>query len=254
MHALLVPVLVLAIVVTQSAPPEPIPAGFAKGAYRVGAGIAQPVPKSAPTPTYTPEARAQKIVGDVEVLVVVMPDGTVGAVRRLTSLDGRFGLDAEAERVAKAYVFEPGRRDGVAVPVVATLFVAFRLPGVPSPGVTVVGGTSDPPPDVGAMFAQAGSRPGPGLVRPLPTGKVYPVPPSGTAVSGRVAMLAVVRADGTVGDVRVTGGINPDVDARAMAAARQWTFEPAIKGGMAVPILMTMFIEFIPGTGRHPAR
>ena len=237
-------VVCVGLISLQSAPPESFPTGFAAGAYRVGPGISAPIPRQTPAPQYTDQARARKIVGEVEVLAVVQPDGTVGSVTRLTSLDSQFGLDEEAAAVAKRYVFEPGRKDGTPVAVVATIFVVFQLPDAPRPGGRVIGGTADPPDGLDRAFVREAERPGPGVLRPLPTRKVYPALPASRAISGQVGMVAVVRADGTVGDVRILKGLDPAVDADTLAAVRQWTFEPAMKGGSPTPIVMSVFIDF----------
>jgi TonB family protein len=235
----------LGLIAGQSTlPPEPFPAGFAQGAYRVGPGISAPIPRQTPAPRYTDDARARKIAGEVEVLAVVLPDGTVGPVKRLTSLDAQFGLDDEAVAVAKRYVFEPGRKNGTPVAVVATIFVVFRLPDAQSPAVRVIGGTADPPDVLEPAFAKGVERPGPGVLRPLPTRKVYPIPPASSTVTGQVAMVAVVNADGSVGDVRIVKALDPALDAAALAAVRQWVFEPALKSGKPTAIVLSLFIDF----------
>jgi TonB family protein len=237
-------VLCFGLISLQSESPEPFPTGFAAGAYRVGPGISAPIPRQTPSPQYTEQARARKIVGEVEVLAIVRPDGTVGSVRRLTSLDAEFGLDNEAAAVAKRYVFEPGRKDGTPVAVVATIFVVFQLPDTPRPHGRVIGGTADPPEGLDPAFGRGAARPGPGVLRPLPTSKVYPPLPANAAISGQVGLVAVVRADGTVGDVTMSKGLDPQVDAAALAAVRQWRFEPAMKGGTPTPIVVSLFIDF----------
>jgi len=235
----------LALLSSQSTlPPEPFPAGFAQGAYRVGPGISAPIPRQTPSPRYTDEARARKITGEVEVLVVVLPDGTVGPIKRLTSLDAEFGLDDEAVAVAKRYVFEPGRKNGAPVAVVATIFVVFQLPDARSPNLRVIGGTADPPDVLEPALAKGVERPGPGVLRPLPTRKVYPGPSATSTITGQVAMVAVVNADGTVGDVRIVKALDPALDAAALAAVRQWIFEPALKSGKPTAIVLSLFIDF----------
>ena len=79
-------------------------------------------------PKYTSGAMRMKIQGVVEMLVVVLTDGRVGAVRVSRSLDPVYGLDAEAVRVARERRFEPALdRHGRPMPVVATIHLEFRL-------------------------------------------------------------------------------------------------------------------------------
>jgi TonB family protein len=76
-------------------------------------------------PLYTNAARDAGIQGSVALLVVVLPDGTVGDARVIRSLDP--GLDGEALAVLDRWRFEPGRKDGKAVPVQVTLEMTFTL-------------------------------------------------------------------------------------------------------------------------------
>jgi TonB family protein len=234
----------LGLVLAQG--PEPFSSGFATGAYRVSAGIIAPIPKRTPAPIYTAAARDRRIVGEVELLAVVLPDGAVGAVRRLTSLDAQYGLDDEAVAVAKQYLFEPGRKDGVAVSVVATIFVTFQLPDVSLPMIRVIGGTADPPEGLDTAFTKGALPTGPGVTRPLPLKKVYPARPTERPVSGQVGMVAVVRGDGTVADVKVQQGLDPGLDAAAESAVRAWVFDPPTRNGTAVSVVMWVYVDFSP--------
>ncbi|HSK10323.1 MAG TPA: TonB family protein, partial [Vicinamibacterales bacterium] len=69
--------------------------GFGGGAYQPGAGIDLPQVLREVKPQYTAEAMRAKIQGVVLLEAVVMPDGTVGDVRVVKSLDPVFGLDQE---------------------------------------------------------------------------------------------------------------------------------------------------------------
>jgi len=78
-------------------------------------------------PNYTKEARDKKIQGTVVVGCVVLPDGSVGTVTVLRSLDAAFGLDEEAIKAVKQWRFEPGTLDGKPVPVRVTIMVPFTV-------------------------------------------------------------------------------------------------------------------------------
>lgn len=100
--------------------------GFGGGFYQLGSGITNPVPIRTPTPQYTSEAMRAKITGVTVLEAELLANGTVGNVRVTKSLDR--GLDQEAIKAAKMWVFQPARdRDGKAVPVLITLELAFRL-------------------------------------------------------------------------------------------------------------------------------
>ena len=68
-----------------------------------------------------------KVQGVVRLECVVLPDGTIGDVRILRSLDATFGLDQEAVRAARQWRFVPAKRFGQPVPVLITVELAFAL-------------------------------------------------------------------------------------------------------------------------------
>jgi protein TonB len=78
-------------------------------------------------PNYTANAMRAKVQGVVLLECVVLPDGSVGEVTILKSLDKVFGLDEEAIKAAKQWRFVPGRRLGEPVPVYVTIELAFTL-------------------------------------------------------------------------------------------------------------------------------
>jgi protein TonB len=101
--------------------------GFGGGAYRPGSGVTDPTLVRQEAPKYTSDAMRAKIQGVVELEAVVLPNGTVGDVRITRSLDARYGLDQEAIRAAKAWLFKPGTLKGEPVAVLVTLILEFRL-------------------------------------------------------------------------------------------------------------------------------
>jgi protein TonB len=68
-----------------------------------------------------------KVQGVVLLECVVRPDGSVGEVQVLRSLDSAFGLDQEAIRAAKQWKFAPGTRLGEPVSVLVTIELQFTL-------------------------------------------------------------------------------------------------------------------------------
>jgi TonB family protein len=63
-------------------------------------------------------------------------------------------------------------------------------------------------------------------------------------IEGEVLMECVVKADGTVGDIRITRSLDPDLDQAAMDAAELWEFEPGTKNGKPVDVLVTIAMAF----------
>lgn len=103
------------------------PGQFVNGGYRAGDGVSLPRIVHDARPNYTSEAMRAKIEGSIVLECLVKPDGTVGDVHVIRSLDAKFGLDQEAIKSAKQWRFEPGRKDGAAVPVWITIEMAFGL-------------------------------------------------------------------------------------------------------------------------------
>jgi len=101
--------------------------GTGGGEYRPGSGVTTPRILREVKPQYTADALRAKIQGTVMVDAVVLPDGTVGRVEVVKSLDSVFGLDQEAIKAAKQWRFAPGMRQGVPVPVLVTIELTFNL-------------------------------------------------------------------------------------------------------------------------------
>ena len=101
--------------------------GTGGGAYRPGNGVLSPEVIHEEKPQYTSEAMRAKVQGIVEVEAIVMPDGSVGQVQIVRSLDDRFGLDQKAVEAVKRWRFRPGTRMGKAVPVLVNIELTFTL-------------------------------------------------------------------------------------------------------------------------------
>ena len=97
------------------------------GVYRPGAGIVNPRLLREVRPQYTAEALRAKISGTVYLEMVVLPDGTVGDVRITRSLDPVYGLDEEAIKAARQWLFEPGTRFGVPGSILVSLALDFNI-------------------------------------------------------------------------------------------------------------------------------
>ncbi len=101
--------------------------GTGGGVYRLGSGVTTPVLLREVRPQYTSDAMRAKIQGTVLVECIVKPDGTVGDVQVVRSLDSTFGLDQEAVKAARQWRFRPGTLKGEPVPVTITIELTFTL-------------------------------------------------------------------------------------------------------------------------------
>ena len=108
---------------TKAETPWPPP-----GVSRPGNGVTTPKLIKEVKPSYRPEAMRAKISGRIVLEAIVKIDGTVGDVRVTRSIDdNKYGMDDEAISTVKKWTFEPGTKDGVALPVVVEIEMSFTV-------------------------------------------------------------------------------------------------------------------------------
>jgi protein TonB len=95
--------------------------------FELGSGITPPVIVRNVKPAYTPGAMQARIQGEVQVMAIVRPDGTVTDIRVNRSLDRVFGLDEEAIKAVRQMRFKPATRMGQPVAVYVTIGVGFTM-------------------------------------------------------------------------------------------------------------------------------
>jgi len=102
--------------------------GFGGEGFRAGAGVQNPTVLREVRPSYTGEAMRAKIQGNVRLEAVVDENGYVSDVRVTRSLDRQYGLDQQAMKAARLWIFRPARdRNNRPVPVVIEFELAFVL-------------------------------------------------------------------------------------------------------------------------------
>src|SRR6202171_163588 len=101
--------------------------GTGGGVYQPGNGVTLPRVQHEERPAYTSDAMRAKVQGTVLLQCVVRPDGTVGDVQVVRSLDPTFGLDQQAVAAARRWRFFPGTRLGEPVSVLVTIELTFTL-------------------------------------------------------------------------------------------------------------------------------
>jgi TonB family protein len=87
------------------------------------------------------------------------------------------------------------------------------------------------------------------LTQPAAIRKVdpaYPLQMMRQNVGGTVILYAIIRADGTVGNVRILRSVDERLDRFASQAVAQWQFQPATKNGSPVDVEATFQIPFRP--------
>ena len=63
-------------------------------------------------------------------------------------------------------------------------------------------------------------------------------------LEGIITLYAEVTRDGSAANIRVLKSLDPGLDAKAIAAVKQWRFHPARRDGKAVTVAATIEIEF----------
>ena len=124
---------------------------------------------------------------------------------------------------------------------------------LPRAGMTTIA----PMPPPGTASGETGFRPDPGqLPESQPPGRVdllpevtlrfppeYPEAALRAGIQGTVSVMALVLADGTVGETRVVKSI-PALDAAAVAAVKQFRFTPAAAAGKPVAVWTGIPVKF----------
>jgi protein TonB len=72
---------------------------------------------------------------------------------------------------------------------------------------------------------------------------VYPAIAQSARVQGVVIVEATIGPDGRVAEAKVLRSI-PLLDAAALDAVKQWVFTPTLLNGTAVPVIMTVTVNF----------
>lgn len=73
----------------------------------------------------------------------------------------------------------------------------------------------------------------------------YPPEAASSGVGGAVVLSALVSPEGCVGDAEVVKGV-PPLDVAAVGAVRRWRYSPTVLDATAVPVRMTVTVNFQP--------
>jgi len=201
---------------------------------------------------YPPEALAKEISGTVPVTMTV---NAAGQVTTANATAGPLELRASASKAAMGMKYSPASDTseirialdyhldalgwGVRVlqQISANGFSSFggSVSGGPgtAPGTPVQ--TPDGPYRVGGTIAP------PRKIKDL--APVYPPTAQRAGIQGVVILEAVIDETGAVTSAKVLRSI-PLLDEAAKAAVMQWQYTPTLLNGVAVPIIMTVTVNF----------
>ena len=83
----------------------------------------------------------------------------------------------------------------------------------------------------------------------IPSTKIQPKYPEiarKAKIQGKVVLQAVIKKDGSVGDIQVlqSPGAKFGFDEAAIAAVRQWKYKPGLQNGKPVDVYFTVVVTF----------
>jgi len=114
------------------------------------------------------------------------------------------------------------------------------------PDVEFLIGTPEPPPPSGPLLAGVGDVTNPELIPETKIDPDYPELARVARLEGNVIRQAIIRADGTVGEVQVLRSNRPNMgfEDAATSAVKEWRYKPALQNGKPVEVYFTVFVEF----------
>ena len=125
----------------------------------------------------------------------------------------------------------------------------LNMPNLNSAGGSWIIRFAELPHESSPAESATAAAPAADLTQPYATTKVdpaYPMQLMRENVAGTVILYAVIRADGTVGNLRVLRGVDDRLDRFASEALAKWKFDPARKNGAPVDVEATFQVPFRP--------
>jgi TonB family protein len=188
--------------------------------------------------------------GHLRVEFVIEPDGAVRAMRPAAEPGPYAALMTETFAILKRWTFDPAFVGADRVRVLATLNVTFATASRPargtpaSPAMHQTWNIEGIPDDFGGDAVRLPARDvtWPAAVRM--SKPVYPGAWKGPKVNDLVELEILILADGKVAAARVIRSNEPRFEATAVKTAKEWTFRPAMKAGVAVPVVTNLVLEY----------
>jgi len=185
-------------------------------------------------PVYPPEAKAASIQGLVIVNVTISNTGTVDNVQAVT---GPQELRQNAIDAVKQWKFDPSWDHGISVgeKTIGVIYSLPRLAGMVGP--------VPPAEEAAAGVKQYGGD----ISTPM---IMYKVDPEYTElartdkVEGTVSISMVVDEHGLPQHMQLVRGLGDGLDEKAVGAAKQYRFRPAMENNKPVPVFMYLTVDF----------
>ena len=201
---------------------------FGKEAVRI-TGARKPRSISKVKPVYPEEARKKRIEGLVILEAVIDKNGRVRETRMIATPDPL--LTAAAEQAVKQWVYEPYILNGIAKDVLFTATVTFALD--PEPAAKK---------NVGNALTRLNASQRPRKINDVKP--VYPEEALKNKIEGVVIMEAMADEQGKVKNIRIISSPSLLLNNAALAAVKQWVYEPYIVNGIAKPVIFTVTVTF----------
>jgi TonB family protein len=185
---------------------------------------------------YPESAKYKGIQGKVIIRFCVAKDGSVKKISVLRKVSP--DLDAEALRVVSTLpAFKPGKQGGRPVPVWYMVPISFAL----NDGNLPKSGNSLSEYDEAPVFPGGEMA----LNKFIYSNLVYPEGPKKMKISGKVMINFCINPDGTVSDVSVLKGVDPELDGEAVRVIRQLpVWKPGKLKGIPVKVCYNLPVNF----------
>ncbi|WP_118952353.1 TonB family protein [Taibaiella helva] len=201
---------------------------------------------------YPEAAKKAGIEGRVVAQFVVSKNGAVEDVAIQRGIHPE--CDAEVLRVLQALpAFTPGRQAGKAVNVYYTVPVSFRLA---KENAKATDNSRSVETAAGKIFTSVEDMPQPSvdLARYLSENLRYPDAARKAGIQGRVIAQFVVSPTGTLSDIAIMRGLDPECDAEVLRVLQAMpAFIPGRQNGKAVAVYYTLPVSFRLGGGNAAA-
>ncbi|MCX6556443.1 MAG: energy transducer TonB [Candidatus Aminicenantes bacterium] len=179
-------------------------------------------------PVYPTAALEKKIEGIVILEATINEKGIVTDARLIKSPDPL--LTDAALNAVKQWVYEPYIMDGKAEPLIFTVTVTFGLNDEPEAKKN----------NNALVHLQDGQR-----LRLIKKVKpAYPIMALKKRIEGTVVLEATIDEKGMVTDARMITATDTHLVSAAIAAVKQWVYEPYVENGKAKPAAFTVTVTF----------
>lgn len=215
---------------------------------RVGGNVKAPERIRYVAPVYPDSARQAGTAGILILEAFIGTDGTVTDAKVLKSIPV---LDEAALVAVRQWAYTPTTLNGVPVPLIMTVTVNFSLAGPTSAGATMAPAQStataamstEPPPSWNGKTAIriGGDVQAPERVKYVPP--VYPLDARDARVEGIVIIQCLIDDEGNVQQAKILKSV-PLLDQAALDAVVLWKYTPTLLNGAAVPVVMTVTVNF----------